>query len=83
MRGGAAGRELTFALRHFSSKDTRAAEARILMSVFAAQHLWSGMPFIAAAFAWRPGCGNVAQDCSEPGDRCRVFDPLGESVLDP
>jgi hypothetical protein len=40
------------------------------------------VPFIAAAFARSPWCGNVAQDRGEPGDCCRVFDPFRESVLD-
>jgi hypothetical protein len=52
-----------------------------LMSVSAAQHLCGRIPFIAA-FARLPGCGNVTQDRGAPGDRGRVFDPSGESVLD-
>ena len=51
------------------------------MSVFAAQHLCSRIPLIAA-IARLPGRGNVAQDRREPRDCGRVFDPFRESVLD-
>lgn len=44
--------------------------------------LCRGVPFVAATFARRPGCGDVAQDSGEPRDCRRVFNPFRESVFD-